>query len=435
MRRIATAAIGLFLATAPFTASAGSDPDDSSPLANADPPSEIEPAAPTAPVGGNDIPTEAESAAQAMPGGVPVDRAETAAEVPPSTVEVMTLDSESMPAPGVHIELVRDRQSVAEGNSSTKWEAISDSSGHAMFTGIPSGSDSQYRVTVAGAAARYGTPFFPLDGRAGKRVVFHVYPLASRISETLIVGRAMVFVEPRDDVLSIEFLQEFRNIGRNVMIADSLTLDLPKGWKAFATNPTDNDLSATRIETGVALAGVIAPGQHAVAFTFQFPKSNHSSLDLDLNLWPNTAQAQVATLARPGLQLAVEGFPNPTLTQGNARQPVLVTGRSFARDDGSTGPLHLRLAGLPVIGPGRWVASAVAALLALWAILAAVRGRSARPRDSHEAAKERILHELVDLETARREGQVGGETYASTRELLLSAFVRIERDLLTNYLK
>jgi hypothetical protein len=380
--------------------------------------------------------TDAEEADRAaLPANHPVlatapgDRIETSESVPPSVIEVRALDPQSMPVAGVHIELSRDRQSVSEGNTSTKWQATTDGSGQATFTRVPSGSDSQYRVVVVNDGARYGSRPFPLESRAGTKVVLHVYPVVRNLKEALVAGRGFFFIEPRDDVLSIEFMQQFHNLGQTVFLADGLTLHLPQGWKAFATNPTDLDLSVVKTTDGVSLLGAIAPGQHSVAFTFQVPSSNRERIQLELDLWSNTAELQVATLARPGLELQVEGFPNAGVSQSSGRQPMLVTGKSFTRSAGPPEAIHVEVAGLPVVGPGRWAASLGAAMLALGAVLAALRKRSAATGDdSRAAARACIVDELAALERAHRNGQVGKETFADTREILLSAFVRIERE-------
>jgi hypothetical protein len=364
---------------------------------------------------------------------LPADRVETSATVPPSTIEVITLDGKSNPVGGVNIELLRDRQSVAEGNTSTQWRATTDAAGRATFNQVPQGSNSQYRVVAVDADKRYGTRSFAVETAAGTKVTLHVYPLVRDPKQALIAGRGFLFVEPRDEVLVFEYLQHFHNLGQTVFVADNLELGLPKGWKAFTTNPTDADLAVTKTEQGVRLSGVIAPGQHSIVFSFQIPSANSERLGLDLNLWPNTAESQVATVSRSGLELFVEGFPNATVMRDDGRPPFLVTRRSFTRDNGPPSALHVEVAGLPVVGLGRWVAAIAGALFALGALLMAF-GRKKAPRadGSQAAAQTRIVEELVALEQAHRQGGLGDSTYADTREVLLSAFVRIERESVSN---
>ncbi|HEY5959665.1 MAG TPA: hypothetical protein VIV60_24085 [Polyangiaceae bacterium] len=375
----------------------------------------------------------AHNPADARRQGTATDSIEPSSALPAHTLEVMAIDATSAPAANTHIELLRERQSVSEGNSSMKWEGTTNSAGLLRFNDIPVSTDSQYRITAGSEGHRYGTRSFRIDSKVGTKVIFHVYPVVQKLRESLIAGRTFVFLEPRDDVLSIEFMAEFHNLGQTVLTAEALSLKLPPEWKAFATNPTDADLAVTKTAAGVSLAGCIAPGQHQVAFSFQIPSQNRPRLGLDLDLWPNTAEAQIATLSRPGLELQVEGFPNATVVKGNGRQPMLVTGKSFTHDHGPPQSLRLEVSGLPVIGPGRWYAVlgsaglALGALLTLGSRLGSKQRVSAYAERTHRAARKRILQELAALMRAKREGRVGPETFAATQESLLEAFVRIER--------
>jgi hypothetical protein len=369
--------------------------------------------------------------------GAAEDSFETTATLPARTLEITAIDPQAAPAPGVAIELSRERQSVSEGNSTTKWQGTTDAAGRVRFDDLPVSSDSQYRIVAVSGQHRYGTRPFRVDSKSGTKVVFHVYPIVNQLKESLIAGRTFVFLEPRDDVLAVEVMAEFHNLGQTVLTAEVMSLTLPVGWKAFATNPTDPDLAVAKHDAGVALTGSIAPGQHSVSFSYQIASENRARLELDLNLWPNTAEAQIATLSRPGLELQVDGFPNATVVRGNGRQPLLMTGKSFTHDQGPPQALRLEIAGLPVIGPGRWYAVFGAGALVLSALLTfgvRRRGGATTSHDDrmHRDARKRIVQELAALMRAKQEGQVGPETYASTRETLLGALVRIERRLENN---
>jgi hypothetical protein len=359
----------------------------------------------------------------------PADRVETSESVAPSTIEVTTLDGQSSPVAGVHLELLRGREPTGDD----RWKTVTDRAGNAKFGQVPPGSGQQYRVVVVDDGRRYGTRPFAVEPRAGTRVVLHVYPMVRDAKRALFAGRGFLFVQPRDEVLAFEYMQHFQYFGQSVLVADDIELALPKGWKAFSTEAGDADLQVVKTERGVKLSGLMSPGQHSVFFSFQVPSANRDRVDLDLDLWPNTVEAQVATIARTGLELFVEGFPNSTLTLDNNRQPFLLTRRSFADDNGPPQAIHVEIAGLPVIGPGRWVAASAAAALGLWALLSALGKRTAaRVDDSRSAARARILDELAALELAHRQGKLGDSAYADTREILLSAFVRIEREPLSN---
>jgi len=294
---------------------------------------------------------------------------------------------------------------------------------------VPSGEDSRYRITATTDDITYGTGLFSMEKQAGTKVLFHLYPITKNTNTALFAGETSVFLEPRDDVISIEYFHRFHNLGRTVLAAESFSLHLPNRWKAFSTNPIDPDLSVKAVDDGVSLVGAIAPGQHAVMFAFQIPNSNRDRLRLELDLLPNTANVQVATFPRPGLALDVDGFPRATVNQRNGRRSLLTTERAFANDSAPPEALRLDLSGLPVVGWGRWVATLAALAMASAAILRTLlTPKSAAPGDVRVAAKKRIVDELAALEVAHRRGDLGETAFQDTREILLAAFVRLERE-------
>lgn len=370
----------------------------------------------------------------AMPNlGSSTDTVSNSAAVPPSTIDVTVLDARSNAVAHARVALIRERHSVAQGDDQSTTELSTDDSGHARFERVDSSTDIRHRVVLLDNGLRYGTRPFALDTKLGAKVVLHAYPVVQSLKDTMIFGRGFVFFEPRDQVLAVEYVHEYQNVGHTVLAADNVALTLPQGWKAFSTSVTDPDLRVISTDSGVKLAGAIAPGRHSVAFTFQIPTANRERLAVTVDLWPNTAESQVATLARPGLELTAEGFPSASVREGTARQPLLWTGRSFTQDRSAPRSIQVELSGLPTVGPGRWVAVALAALLAGTALLISLFNRRSAPQSDSATnvglqAQERIVDELVALERAHQQGQIGDTAFADTRELLLSAFVRAARE-------
>ena len=99
--------------------------------------------------------------------------------------------------------------------------------------------------------------------------------------------------------------------------------------------------------------------------------------------------------------------------------------------------LVITLTGIPGPGPARWVASALAAVVALGGLLFAWQSRSLTPQGSlptlaradAERAKEILLSELVQLETARIKQSIGPKTYEAARRSLMDALSRLEASL------
>lgn len=389
----------------------------------------------------------------AMPGALPEDVVAPDPSIAARSIEVTTVDPQNHVLPNIPVLLVRDRQSIAEGNSSSVSTRTSDRDGKVLFTDVPVGSDSQYRLLTQASEAKYGTPPFAVDGRTGMKAVLHVYPQVRNIREALVAGRSFLFVEPRDEVLHVEVFTEWHNLGASVWLPENVELQLPAGWKAFSTNPSDPDLRIEKTDAGVKMLGTVTPGQHSTSFSFQLPSNNRVEVATEIPLWPNTAEAQVATISRSMLEMEVDGYPAAQVMQSNGQKPMLVTGRSYAKDTG--GPpsdVRVTLRGLPVVSDGRWVAALAAAALVLGGLGLTWRSRRrvnppgakhppkrapgamAEPGLGLEAereARERLLEELVGLTRAHRSGEIGNETYEQARQTLLAACVRLERQLTT----
>jgi hypothetical protein len=135
------------------------------------------------------------------------------------------------------------------------------------------------------------------------------------------------------------------------------------------------------------------------------------------------------------MSLGVEGFEASMADATQQGKRVLVTARTFNRADAATS-LLIDIGGLPVPGPGRWIAVLIASALGLTGF-AAYRGliqlesgdASRRDRDL-ERARELLLAEIVEVERSRRNGDLGPRAYADARRVLLESLARLGRDVL-----
>ena len=141
-------------------------------------------------------------------------------------------------------------------------------------------------------------------------------------------------------------------------------------------------MSDVRFETddqrGLRLEGTISPGQHSASFRFQVPREGGDTATFRLSLPPHVAEQQVITLSAPGMSLGVEGFPDakPATTQNGQR--ILGTARRLHQGEAQLRELVITLSGIPGPGPARWVASALAAFVALGGLLFAWQSRVGR---------------------------------------------------------
>jgi hypothetical protein len=366
---------------------------------------------------------------------IPRDTVETSAEIPAQTVEVTTLDPREVPLPRVLVELLAHTGSAAATNTAPVQRAVSDARGRLTFTNVPVGRDGTYRLVTVVDGIRSSSRPFAIEEHTGTKAKLHVYPVTKELDKALVVARSFWFLEPRDDVVYLELMTEFLNLGSSTWVPEGVELPLPDGFTSFTTTESDPDIFVRQTARGVSFVGAMGPGQHAVTFSLQIPSDNRSEVELRLPLVGHTAEVRVATAARPGVTLSVEGYPEAEVTQTKGQAPLLMTNRAFSRD-GSAPPddLRLTLGGLPVVGPGRLVAVALSLLLALGSLVVCwVKdrrgGSSTKTGAGEREAKERLLDELVELSRAHQHGLLSDETFGETQGALVTATVRLERQL------
>jgi hypothetical protein len=129
--------------------------------------------------------------------------------------------------------------------------------------------------------------------------------------------------------------------------------------------------------------------------------------------------------------LNVAGFDAAEKNTGPTGQKLLVTGRQLKPGEPEMNSVSIQLAGVPTPGPGRWIATCIAAVIALAGLWSAWRSGATvamAPLDDLKRARKRILDELLLLEKARGGGDIGPKTYESAKKILLDALARVEAE-------
>lgn len=402
------------------------------------------------PVGADDAPAEpGEAPAAPMPPGHPpttagqrgagtaarTDTSTPSKDLPPGTIDAQINDAEGKPLPGVSVRLGILRQSVAEGDSSEFKNAVTNADGKVRFDRLELGSRFSYRITVKQEPAEYASASINLREDSGQSVVLHVYPVTSDIRRTMVGMRGFVMVEPRDDVFQFEVLLRVFNVGATTWVPEDVVIELPRGWKGFSAQEGMGDTRAVAEgERGAKLLGTFSPGQHEVAFRFQVPNDHDETVDLKLGLPPHIAELQVMAESARGMGFEVSGMPpaQPSVREDGRR--MLTTGRQLKPGEPEMEDVSLRLTGIPTPGPGRWYAAGIAAALAaLGLMLTAQNGKEkpslkSLPEKDITRARNLLLDELVALEQAHRNKDIGPRTYESARRALVNALARLEVD-------
>ncbi len=367
----------------------------------------------------------------AAQGGIPgMFRAPKDSEVddpslPVGSIAVDLRDADDKPVRGELITLGELINSIANGDSRKHFQATTDDSGRVAFTNLDIASNIAYRVSSGYEGGSFGaTPFQIPQGKA-IHVVLHVYQVVHDIRDALIVSEAAVAAEMKDDRIQIEEALTLYNLGKTAWQPDDVSMALPADEKAFGAQPSMTGQGVDEASGAAKLHGTFPPGQTSIQFRWQLPWSSEKDVDFDVGMPPHTAIARVILAASGEVKLSAGGFPPAEPRKNNQGQSFLVTEKQVRPDEGSLKSLSISIRDLPVPGPGRLVATALAAFgVVLGIILTALGGRHQKG-GSPTQQKARILEELLVLEEARAADEVGPHTYEKARRGLIDALANV----------
>ena len=361
----------------------------------------------------------------------PRDESVPDSNIPAGSIVVTLVDATGTPRPNTGVRLGILRQTVSEGESRQFQDKRTDSEGVVTFSGLKTDSAFSYRVSVTHDAAKYAAPPFNLQSGAGQRVKLHVFPVTRDINKAVVGGRGIIVTEMRDDVFQFEVMFRMFNMGRVTWVPENVTFTLPEGAKGFVANETMSDARvAMADERSVDLLGTYKPGQHDVTFRFQVPNDQDETADFEIGLPPHMAEIRVMAPAAKDMSLSVAGFDAAQKDTGPTGQRLLVTSRQLRPGEPEMNSVSIQLSGIPILGPGRWIAVALAACFALFGLWSASRTGAGfiAPTDDLKRARRRLLDELVQLEKARAAGDIGPKTYKNTKKILMDALGRVEAE-------
>jgi hypothetical protein len=285
-----------------------------------------------------------------------------------------------------------------------------------------------YRVSVNEGGGQFTAPPFQLDQTKGTFVVLHTYPVSTDLAGTLVVLQGIVYMELKDDRLQVQEAFNIYNFGKVAWAPKDFVLPLPAGFMALTgVQAMGGEQSIEPVEgRGARLRGTFGPGRHSVEYRWQLPFGGDPKLDVSIGMPPNLAAARVMVVASQDMKVSVDGFPPMTAGRDGQGNAIVETERELRRDDPPVGALHVRLSNIPVPGPARWIALALAAMaIALGLVYSLLEKASPkRSKQGRGKARARLLEELEALERARRSGEVGPRTYESARRELIDALAR-----------
>ena len=365
----------------------------------------------------------------AMPGVFepPEDTEKADPSLAPGSIVVDLHDADDHPVPNEAVTLGILINSIAKGDSRKHLQANTDDKGVAVFSGLETAGNIAYRVSSGYRGGSFAASPFQLGQAKAMRVILHVYPVVRDLGGALIVCEATVATELKDDRIQVEEALTVYNLGRSAWQPDDVRLALPEGFTAFNAQATMSDQGVDEANGSAKLRGTFPPGRHAIEFRWQLPWSGDKDVDFVVGLPPHVAIARVMMPATAAIKLSVVDFPATDVRRGEQGQSFLVTERRMRPDDAKMTSISIGIHDLPTPGPGRLIASLLAACGVGIGLVIAGSGRK-RGRKLHDLnltlSRDVLLEELAGLERAHTSGEVGPRTYERTRRDLLVSLAR-----------
>ena len=309
-----------------------------------------------------------------------------------------------------------------------------DQSGHAEFDGVPTGTQAQATVTVAGETIASQTFSVPANG--GIRVVLVATdPEAEKkaaddaklahmpaVDGVVVLGDQSRFViEAGDDALNVYSILPILNTAkRPVKTHGPLVFDLPSDAKGVGL--LDGSTQQAVISgTHVVVTGPFAPGTTLVQFAYLIPLGSPSI---------TIAETMPVPMSQFALVAQKTGDMHLSSRQLDQQREMSAQGQTFIGGQGrplkAGDALTLTFSGLPHRSAWpRNTALFLAAVILIGGIWAARRrpraGASATTRQRLLDEQGRLYGELAGLERDRTDGRVAEEAYAARRATLVAA--------------
>lgn len=363
----------------------------------------------------------------------PDDTVQEDTGLPPGVLVLAVQDADGNPVPRISVDIDILQSSVARGDSRERMSRETDDAGTVRLENLAIAGGTSYGISVTRDGGTFSIPHFGLSAEAGKRAVLHVYDATPTVGGLMVGTQGIVYLQLRQDSIAVEQLFQVYNLGRVAWLPDE-TFALPRDYKAF--NKSEGMGEEMRFDevkgTGVALRGTVSPGRHEGQFRWQVPLHDEERQTIRIELPPRIAQMRVMAEASKSMTLNVAGFPAAQRTQNRDGKKILITEMQGTRTEGGMKVIEITLGGLPTPGVGRWIALLLAGATVIGGTalnLVRRRDQDRGPDDEERRelleARNALLDEFVELERARKRGDVGPKTYDRVRAALLDALARI----------
>lgn len=372
-----------------------------------------------------DEPHDHAAHAQAEPGmrAPPQNSAAEEPSLPAGSIEASILDPDGKPMPNVQVTLGIVENSVAKGEARRREFSLSGPDGKVRFDKLQNGSGVAYRISVAKDGATFAVPPFQLGAERGMSARLHVFPIVKSVEDAVILSKAALYVEIKDDRVQIEQMITIANFGQKAWVPDDFTMQVPAGFRAFTTEQGMSDVGVDKLEgkDQLKLRGTFAPGQHQVVYRWQLPYSGERELSFEVEAPPHLAQARVMAAAAQKMKLETDGMDAAKLDEMQGQRVLGIDWDQLSSKTPMTS-LRLHLRDIPESGLPSWLmrsGMAVASLVALSAIAVVRSGKRRSEARTKKDQRGSLLEELEELERAHGAGDIGPKTYERARRELI----------------
>jgi hypothetical protein len=359
------------------------------------------------------------------------------AELAKGTIEVRLISRDVDLIDNRQVTLSVTHESIAQGNKQSTLEATTSVGGIAVFPSQGTESDWVYKVSAAVGDAHFSTSQFQFKtGGEGLRIIIPVLKSSSDLNGLLILSRCLYAVIPQDNTFNVDVLWRIENYSEVAWVPDDTTYPLPAGAKALTIREAEGDGHFESANDGKAirLAGTFGPGQQDLLLRFQLPADGKATRDLTFPAAAHLGTLRVLLDSSPTMSLKVDGAQQPEETRNQEGQRRLIATRDFLSEKvRAPDKIEVHIAGIPTPPAGRPVAVGLAAVIALGGLSqglgrrskARTPSRALLSKEDREHAGKLLLDEMIRLERAFKQGEIGRKTHEQAKRQLLEAYARL----------
>jgi len=319
-----------------------------------------------------------------------------------------------------------DVQLLAGGKTVT---AKTNQDGRAEFKGIAPGTNVKAAADVDGEHLE--SQEFPFPGKGGIRLMLVATDKAAAskpavTGEVHIGGQSRIVMQPTDETLQIFYLLMISN-GQSVPVnpATPFVFDMPAGATGTSLLEGSSPLASVN-GAHVTVSGPFPPGQTFVQVACELPVDS-GTMDI-VQRFPSPVDELAVVVKKIGdTKLA-----SPLI---KAQQDMAADGEVYIAATGPAvpagQPIMLTVSGLPHHSAApQWIALTLAVIIIALGVWAATRHQDeTAERKRLVARREKLLNDLVRIESDRRSGRLDAPRYAARRAELVAALEGVYGEL------